>query len=106
MVFTAHIPHEQNAYHQTWFGYWKNDGFIKTKHKGRIDGGNWKETEENWLSAYFGRKEVTGFSVLQKVGANDEWCAEAYMETDYSALTEKDLMKFTKDYILFKIKEN
>lgn len=106
MVFTAHIPHEQNSYHQTWFGYWKNDGFIKTKTQGRIDGGTWKETEEKWLSAYFGRKEITGFSVLQKVGINDEWCAEAYMETDYSELDVTDLINEMKRFAAFKLLNN
>jgi type I restriction enzyme M protein len=103
MIFSAHIPHEQNEYHQTWFGYWKNDGFIKTKHKGRIDNGNWVEIRENWLSMYFSKSQIKGASVLQKVNASDEWCAEAYMETDYSVLTEKDYMKFVKNYVLFKI---
>lgn len=103
MVFSAHIPHEQNQYHQTWFGYWKNDGFIKTKHKGRIDNGNWVEIRENWLNMYFSKSQIKGASVLQKVSSSDEWCAEAYMETDYSALTEKDYMKFVKNYVLFKI---
>jgi type I restriction-modification system DNA methylase subunit len=36
MVFTAHTPHDSNQYHESWFGYWKNDGFRKDKVKGRI----------------------------------------------------------------------
>ena len=35
MVFTAHRPHPKGK--KTWFGYWRDDGFIKTKHRGRID---------------------------------------------------------------------
>src|SRR5882757_7692867 len=35
MVFTAKVPHATSG-RKTWFGYWKSDGFIKTKHKGRI----------------------------------------------------------------------
>ena len=35
MVFTAHKPHPKNK--QTYFGYYKNDGFTKRKAKGRAD---------------------------------------------------------------------
>lgn len=102
MVFTAHVPHEQNPLYKSWFGYWKNDGYIKTKSKGRIDGGNWKSTEQTWLDGYFNRSEVAGLSVLKKVTALDEWCAEAYMETDYSILSEPEFVYELKKYVLFK----
>lgn len=103
MVFKAHIPHEQNAYHKTWFGYWKNDGFEKTKHLGRTDLNNqWDTMREDWLEAYFMKKEVPGSSVLQKVCAEDEWCVEAYMETDYSNLSQDDFMEHMKKYLLFR----
>lgn len=102
MVFTAHIPHEQNRYHQTWFGYWKKDGYIKTKHKGRIDNGEWNDIKEKWLQSYFSRTQIAGLSVLKKVTFSDEWCAEAYMETDYSDLTENDFIDTMKKYILFR----
>jgi type I restriction enzyme M protein len=102
MVFTAHVPHELNPYHQSWFGYWKNDGHIKTKNKGRVDNGNWKEIEESWLQAYHTRSQVAGQSVLKKVTSKDEWCAEAYMETDYSNISESDFITEMKKYVLFK----
>jgi hypothetical protein len=106
MVFTAHKPHNSNPRHKTWFGYWRDDGFIKTKHQGRIDSLNrWEEVEEKWLSAYANRDEILGLSVKHKVTAKDEWCAEAYMETDYSSLTEQDFMKYVKDYILFSVQD-
>lgn len=106
MIFSAHIPHEQNAYHKTWFGYWKNDGFIKTKTQGRIDNGNWKEIEAKWLDAYFNKREIAGFSVLKKVGIEDEWCAEAYMETDYSQLDVNDFIDEMKKFAAFKLLNN
>lgn len=106
MVFTAHVPHEQNPFYKSWFGYWKNDGYIKTKHKGRIDGGDWKNIEESWLEAYFNRSEIPGVSVLKKVNSQDEWCAEAYMETNYSELSENDYMQFVKNYVLSKISDS
>jgi type I restriction enzyme M protein len=104
MVFTAHVPHEQNPLYKSWFGYWKNDGYIKTKTKGRIDAGNWKSIEQTWLDGFFNRSEVAGLSVLKKVTSNDEWCGEAYMETDYSELSEIDFVEAIKKYALFKIK--
>lgn len=106
MVFTAHIPHNSNEYYKTWFGYWKDDGFIKTKHLGRIDTGSWNEIKESWLNLYHNRIEEAGLSVLQKVSAEDEWCAEAYMETDYEELTKEDFEAKVKDFVMFKIMNN
>ena len=103
MIFTAHVPHKQNQYHETWFGYCKNDGFIKTKVKGRIDGGNWEEIQGKWLDAYFKRNEITGFSIKRKVTVLDEWCAEAYMETNYDEMERLDFIKEIKKFILFKV---
>ena len=75
MVWEAKKPHQSNPYYKTWFGYWKNDGFIKVKNKGRLDANRqWGETKENWLCSYFNREERAGVSVLAKVGHLDEWC--------------------------------
>ncbi|HBE80367.1 MAG TPA: SAM-dependent methyltransferase [Firmicutes bacterium] len=107
MVLKAHVPHNSNPHHKTWFGFWKDDGYIKTKHQGRIDlYDKWTEIQDKWCSSYFNREEIPGLSVKKKVTAEDEWCAEAYMETNYSKLTEEDFMQDVKKYILFKIKEN
>jgi hypothetical protein len=35
------------------------------------------------------------------VSAQDEWCAEAYMETDYSDLSKDDFVNTMKDYTYF-----
>lgn len=106
MVFKAHVPHEENPYHKTWFGYWKNDGYIKTKHLGRIDGGNWKEIEERWLDGYFNRKEIPGLSVMKKVSSKEEWCAEAYLETNYENIADIDFIEEMKKFISFRIHTN
>jgi type I restriction enzyme M protein len=104
MVFKAHIPHEQSD-QKTWFGYWKNDGFIKTKQFGRIDINNqWDKRRDDWVEAYRNRESVAGESVKRYVTASDEWCAEAYMETDYSSLAEEDFVSILKDYTLFELK--
>ena len=102
MVWEANKPNEGR---KTWFGYFKDDGFEKRKHQGRIDArGNYKRTiRDKWLSAYKNLDEIEGFSVRHEIKATDEWCAEAYMETDYSTLTEQDFVKKIKEYAAFKL---
>lgn len=103
MVFKAHIPHEKSN-QKTWFGYWKNDGFVKTKHRGRVDlNKKWPVIREKWVELYRNRDDEVGLSVKQKVTSDDEWCAEAYMETDYSALTKTDFEKVVENYMVFKL---
>ena len=100
MVFTAHKPHPKHK--ETFFGYFKDDGFVKRKVRGRIDAyGKWDAIKEKWLTAYLNRKSETGLSINKKVTAEDEWCAEAYMETDYSSLSKTDFIKSIKDFVFF-----
>ena len=42
---------------------------------------------------------------MHRVTWNDEWLAEAYMETDYSTLTEADFQKVLNDYLSYLVKE-
>ena len=103
MVFTAHKPHPQNK--ETFFGYCKDDGFEKRKKLGRVDVHNkWNRIKEEWLYLYRNRKEAAGKSVMHHVSAKDEWCAEAYMETDYSSLTDADFIRTLQDYAAFLVK--
>lgn len=102
MVFTAHVPHDSDPHHESWFGYWKDDGFRKDKVQGRIPTEKWPKIREKWLTAFSNRKEIPGFSVRKKVGINNEWCAEAYLETDYSNITEQEFEKELKKYWIFK----
>ena len=106
IVFTAHKPHPEDK--NVWFGYWKDDGYIKTKNHGRIDKDEKYEREikKIWLEMYNERKEIPGHSVKYKVTANDEWCAEAYMKTDYSKLTQEDFEKTVRDYTAFLLKNS
>ena len=86
MVWEANKP---NAGRKTWFGYFKEDGFEKRKHQGRIDArGKYKSSiRDKWISAYQNGDEIAGLSVKYEVKYDDEWCAEAYMETNYSNLS-------------------
>lgn len=103
VVLTAHVPHPDNK--KTWFGYCRNDGFIKRKNKGRIDAFHtWQQIKEQWVSAYINREVIPEFSVMRHVAANEEWCAEAYLETRYGRLTEDDFLETVKNFYLFNMK--
>lgn len=100
MVFEANKP---NKGRKTWFGYFKDDGFEKRKHRGRVDArAKWAKIKSRWVTAYTDKDEISGLSVKQEVGARDEWCAEAYMETDYSTLSAADFQRKMNDFIAFK----
>lgn len=103
MVFTAHVPHDSDERHESWFGYWKDDGFRKDRIEGRIPTARWPEIREKWLTSYAEKIVVPGFSVRRKVTADDEWNAEAYLETDYSVLSEKMYRQNLRRYVAFKI---
>ncbi len=47
------------------------------------------------------RKSLPGLSVMQKVKGKDEWCAEAYMETDYSGLSAREFEKTVREYVAY-----
>lgn len=103
VVLTAHRPHATSN-KNTWFGFWRGDGFIKTKHKGRIDqDGTWSKIRDEWVSSFRNREVLPGRSVSQKVTFSDEWIAEAYLETDYSTLTKADFEQVLRDYAVFRL---
>lgn len=119
VVFEAHKPHMKNAvinpdtnevispkkaHKKTWFGYWRDDGFEKTKHLGRIDlYDRWDRIKESWLEQYHNNEVHAGESVTAYVTDEDEWVAEAYLETDYSKITREDFEKVVRDYALFNL---
>jgi type I restriction enzyme M protein len=102
IVITAHIPHPSNK--ETWFGYWRDDGFVKTKHRGRIDlNSTWGIIRDRWVDMFLNRAVNAGESLMKKVSAEEEWCVEAYMETDYSTITRKDFEDEVKKYVVHNI---
>ncbi len=110
MIFDLSQKHER-ANRDTFFGYFKDDKFIKRKGLGRIeqtdqDGNSlWQKTEAEWLHLYKNKREVPGLSVMKKVSHDDEWLAEAYMETDYSNLNESDFQSVINSYVAYLVKE-
>ena len=103
MVWEAHTPHDETF--ETFFGYCKDDGFVKRKKLGRVDANDkWHTIEQEWLKLYKNRDVVDGLSARHKVTAKDEWLCEAYMKTDYSKLTIDDFQETINDYLAFLIK--
>jgi len=101
MVFDLGKPHKDSN-KETFFGYFKEDGFEKRKGVGRVDAKDrWETIESMWLDLYEHRTNKPGYGVTKKVTAKDEWCAEAYMETDYSTLTMDDFVCKLRDYAAY-----
>lgn len=104
MVWEAHVPHDSKQ--ETFFGYCKDDGFVKKKKLGRVDAlGKWKEIEAEWLKLYRNRDIVDGLSARSCVDYKDEWLCEAYMQTDYTRLTQDDFQSTLTDYLAYLIRE-
>ena len=101
MIFNLGVRHDKAPIKETFFGYFKDDGFEKRKNLGRVEkeDGLWKKIEKNWLELYRKRKTEIGYSVTKQVTAEDEWLAEAYMDTDYSKLKEEDFQVVLNQYL-------
>ncbi len=110
MIFDLSQRHERTN-RDTFFGYFKDDKFVKRKGTGRIEKTDnngkslWVGTEEKWLYLYKNRITEPGLSVTHKVNENDEWLAEAYMETDYNDLSESDFQNSINNYLAYLIKK-
>ena len=118
MLFTLGQPHVKSdgTTRSTFFGYCKDDGFVKKKNLGRVeqfikdDKGNftiskWKEIEAEWLKLFESKTVVDGKSAVERVNANDEWLCEAYMKTDYTKLTADDFQRTLNNYLSYLVKE-
>ena len=109
MVFKLGIPHKKSG--KTFFGYYKEDGFRKKKNLGRVeqidaDGNSkWKPIEKEWISLYQNREAKAGLSAVATVTSADEWLCEAYMETDYSNITDDVFQTVLNNFLAYQIKE-
>lgn len=119
MLWKAHIPHyidtsfldenklfcESNIRDFTYFGFYKDDGFVKEKKQGRIDKfGRWNSIKHEWIENYQRRREIDGISIVKKTNHKDEWLAEAYIKTDYSKVSEVCFEETIRNYLGFLVK--
>jgi type I restriction enzyme M protein len=103
MVWEAHKPHDSKQ--KTFFGFCKDDGFVKRKKFGRVDDyKKWSGIMDSWLKRYRDRDVVDGLSACACVTHEDEWLCEAYMKTDYSTLTQADFQSTVNDYLAYLVK--
>ena len=99
------------ALEETFFGYYKDDGFKKKKNLGRVEqfdtegNSKWKAIEEKWIKAFRNKTVIDGLSATAEVSGVDEWLCEAYMKTDYSTLCEADFQQTLNNYLSYLIKE-
>lgn len=118
MLFTLGQPHVKldGTTRPTFFGYCKDDGFVKKKNLGRVeqfvkdDKGNftiskWKQIENEWLDLFERKAVVDGKSAVERVNSDDEWLCEAYMKTDYTKLTQDAFQRTLNNYLSYLVKE-
>ncbi len=112
MVFKIGTKHNDVSNPDTFFGYYKDDGFKKKKNLGRVEQidittgkSKWVEIEHEWIELYRNRRAIDGLSATYKVTGENEWLCEAYMKTDYSKLTEQDFQQTINDYLAYLVKE-
>lgn len=105
MIFRAkesHYDADGVPFKKTWLGLCKDDGFVATKTMGRSDYyGRWPAIKKTWLANKRDRATGPGVGVELAVTGAMEWCAEAYVETDYSRLSRADFEREIKKYMLF-----
>ena len=112
MLFTLGKPHKKvdGTVNETFFGYYKEDGFKKKKNLGRVEqfdsngDSKWRSIEGEWLSLFRNKNVVDGLSAKAIVDGTNEWLCEAYMKTDYSKLTEADFQQTINDYLAYLVK--
>lgn len=113
MVFTVGKPHikADGTVDETFFGYYKEDGFKKKKNLGRIeqfesDGtSKWRTIENDWLKLFHNKTVVDGLTAKAEINGDAEWLCEAYMKTDFTKLCEDDFQDSLNKYLAFLMKE-
>ncbi len=103
MMWEAGRPHDSSV--STFFGFCKDDGFVKKKKLGRIDAFHrWHEIKARWLGLYREKEECAGLSTKACVTDTDEWLCEAYMNTDFGRLSDDDFEETILDYLSYMVR--
>lgn len=109
MVFTMWKPHSEDK--ETFFWYYKDDWFKKKKNVWRVEQfdnewrSKWRILRDEWISLYKNKKVIDWKSAVSIVKWEDERLCEAYMETDFSKLSEDDFQKTLNNYLWYLVKE-
>lgn len=99
MLFKAGTPQGSQ---QSFAGYIPDDGFETVKNQGRQDvRGCWSGIKNAMLKAFYNHEEKANYSALFTPTEKNEWIVEAYMQTDYSKMTQKDFIKVLRQYDKF-----
>jgi len=104
-IFTAHKPHPKAK--KTFLADFREDKFIITKDRGRIDAnGTWNKIKNEWKNLYLNREEKKSICLLKALTPDDEWCVEAFRIIDYSVITEKNYRVYIQKYLAFRLLYN
>lgn len=89
---------------KTWFAYCRNDGFIIQKTLGHyVPARCWEGIGKQSRAGCRNRKSCPGFSAARRVAVEDEWCAEASIEADYSRMIARSIPSAPQDYVIYKV---
>lgn len=101
-----HLDEKGEPKEPTFFMYAKDDGYMRLKNirvEKSLDSG--KKMIEKWLKYYREKIYDRINSVVKKVTHNDEWLIEAYMDTDYTQITDELFEDTIKKYLAFNIEK-
>jgi hypothetical protein len=101
VVVKAHVPHGKK---KTWLAYWRDDGFMKVKGRGRVDNNHrWPEIRDSWLSAYQSRDVTERKSLSVALTPEHEWCVEAYLTANYTYIDKAVVAREMRRYVAYEI---
>ena len=106
-VFETNMPHQPED--KVVLYSLQNDGFRLSKNKGRTDPfNNWALVKKDWLEKIknpIQNEDQIKFVYKSLIG-KEEWILQAHYQIDYGQLSEEDLKKTIREYVVFQIKKN
>lgn len=100
-VFEAGKKHPEN--YQTWFGYWRDDGFEISGGK-RIDKYNrWEAIEKEWSDMYNARSIIPTKSVFGCVEPDGDWTPENFLDIDYENISTVDFRNKYREFLVSRV---
>ncbi|MDA8576142.1 N-6 DNA methylase [Candidatus Marinamargulisbacteria bacterium] len=103
-VFETHLPHDNK---EVVFYDLVDDGFVLSKHRGRMDMYNkWNNIESDFIDKINDPKQYSDNKTLVhcNISGDDEWVIQAHSITDYSLLKKQDFTINIKRDIIFSVK--